>query len=45
MDWSDIVAACREVNAQWYVVEQDICAGDPFDSIAISLRNMQEMGL
>ena len=45
MNWSSIVEACREANSQWYVVEQDTCAGDPFDSIAISLHNMQAMGL
>jgi sugar phosphate isomerase/epimerase len=45
LNWPNIVAACREADAQWYVVEQDTCAGDPFDSIAVSLRNMQGMGL
>ena len=45
MNWPGIVAACETAGARWYVVEQDTCAGDPFDSIAISYRNMTEMGL
>ncbi len=45
MNWPGIVAACEAARAQWYVVEQDTCAGDPFDSIAISHRNMTAMGL
>lgn len=45
LNWSAIISACRESRALWYVVEQDTCAGDPFESIAISLRNMQAMGL
>ncbi len=45
LNWSGIVAACEAAGAQWYVVEQDTCAGDPFDSIAISYRNMAGMGL
>jgi len=30
---------------QWYIVEQDVCQRDPFQSIAISLRNLHKMGL
>ena len=45
MNWPGIVTSCEAANAQWYVVEQDTCAGDPFDSAAISCRNMQAMGL
>lgn len=45
LNWAAIVAACKASHAKWYVVEQDTCAGDPFHSVAISLRNMREMGL
>jgi sugar phosphate isomerase/epimerase len=45
MDWPGIIAAARRAGVQRYIVEQDICERDPFDSIAMSLRNMQEMGL
>jgi hypothetical protein len=30
---------------QWYAVEQDVCHRDPFESMAISLRNLKAMGL
>jgi hypothetical protein len=29
----------------WYLVEQDVCRRDPFESLAISLRNLKAMGL
>ena len=45
INWPAVVDACREAGSRWYVVEQDTCAGDPFDSIEISLHNMQAMGL
>ncbi|MBM3264372.1 MAG: sugar phosphate isomerase/epimerase [candidate division Zixibacteria bacterium] len=45
LNWPAIVDACRTSEARWFVVEQDTCAGDPFDSIAVSLRNMQAMEL
>ena len=45
LNWPAIVAACREVGVRWYIVEQDTSRIDPFHSIAISLKNMQAMGL
>ena len=45
MNWPRIVSACKTANALWYVVEQDTCAGNPFDSVEISYRNMTAMGL
>ena len=45
LNWQGIVSACERSAAQWYVVEQDTCQGDPFDSITISYHNMLEMGL
>lgn len=32
----EIVAAAEEAGCLHYIVEQDVCPGDPFDSIAIS---------
>ncbi len=43
LPWADIIAACREACADWYVVEQDTCPGDPFDSASVSLRNLRAM--
>ena len=40
-----ILAACREAGVEWYIVEQDHCQRDPFESLGISLRNLKAMGL
>ena len=45
LNWPRIIDACRSAGVQWYAVEQDVCHRDPFESLAISLRNMKEMGL
>lgn len=38
MNYGEIIAACRETGVEWYVVEQDVCRRDPFESLEISLR-------
>lgn len=45
IDWLDVVAACREVNTEFFIVEQDQCPGDPLDSLKISIDKMRELGL
>lgn len=45
LNWPAILDACRAAGVEWYAVEQDICPGDPFESLAISYRNLAEMGL
>jgi sugar phosphate isomerase/epimerase len=45
LNWAEILTACREAGTKWYVVEEDECRRDPFESVTISLRNLQEMGL
>ena len=45
MNFAGILAACRRAGVEWYAVEQDICQRDPFESLAISFRNLREMGL
>lgn len=45
LNWSEILKACRDAGVIWYIVEQDICQRDPFESLAISLRNLKDMGL
>jgi len=45
LNWPAILDACREVGAEWYVVEQDTCQRDPFESVAISLKNAGAVGL
>jgi len=45
LNWPAILAACQEAGTKWYIVEQDTCQRDPFESLGISLRNLQGMGL
>ncbi len=45
LNWARILPACARAGVEWYAVEQDICPGDPFESLAISYRNLREMGL
>ena len=45
LDWPAIFAAAEKTTVMHYVVEQDICPGDPFDSIATSYNNLKQMGI
>lgn len=45
MNWKAIIDACHDIGVEWCAVEQDICKRDPFDSLAISLKNLKEFGL
>jgi sugar phosphate isomerase/epimerase len=42
LDWPQIFAAAEAIGTQWYIVEQDTCPGDPFESLRLSLKNLQE---
>ncbi|MCL2741872.1 MAG: sugar phosphate isomerase/epimerase [Oscillospiraceae bacterium] len=41
LDWPDILKACAEIGIEWYIVEQDDCYRDPFESLGISLKNLE----
>ena len=45
LDWPGIIQASEEANVAVYIVEQDTCERDPFDSIAISYRNLRALGV
>ena len=45
LDWPGILAAAKQAGTVWYLVEQDECRRDPFESLAISLTNLRAMGL
>jgi sugar phosphate isomerase/epimerase len=45
LDWPEILSACKQTGVEWYAVEQDTTPGDPFNSLAISFRNLKAMGL
>jgi sugar phosphate isomerase/epimerase len=41
LDWPGILEAAQEAGVQAYIVEQDICPDDPFESLKVSLENWQ----
>ena len=43
LNWDAILKACKSSQVLWYIVEQDTCQRDPFDSLAISLTNLRKM--
>lgn len=45
LNWERILKACQTAGVQWHLVEQDTCRRDPFESVAISLKNLKAMGL
>jgi len=42
-NWAAILQACRDIGVEWYVVEQDTCQRDPFESLKISYDNLQTL--
>jgi len=45
LNWPAILQAAEEAGVEWYLVEQDTCQRDPFESLAISLRNLRALGI
>ena len=45
LEWEAILKACKAADIEWYIIEQDTCIGDPFDSLKKSLDNLRAMGL
>lgn len=42
LDWSSIIAVCKELKVKWYAVEQDECRRDPFESLSMSLKYLKK---
>lgn len=42
LDFPAIIAAAEQSGCRWFVVEQDTCPGDPFDSLRISFEYIKE---
>jgi sugar phosphate isomerase/epimerase len=38
LDWKSIIAAAKVAGTEWFIIEQDICRIDPFDSLKMSLE-------
>ncbi|MGC9319179.1 MAG: sugar phosphate isomerase/epimerase family protein [Armatimonadota bacterium] len=45
LDWDGILAVCEQIGAEYYIVEQDTCQRDPFESLKISFDNLKAMGV
>ena len=45
LSWPDIVPAAQRSGVRWYIVEQDQCERDPFESLEISFGNLRAMGV
>lgn len=45
LNWPGILEACGQTNLRWFVVEQDHCQRDPFESIKISYDNLVNLGV
>jgi sugar phosphate isomerase/epimerase len=46
LNWKRIIAACEAGGVEYALIEQDNCyERDPFESLAISFRNLKAMGL
>jgi len=45
LNWPRILDAAKKSGVEWYIIEQDTCQRDPFESLAISLRNVEAMGI
>lgn len=43
IDFTSVIKACDETGVKWAAVEQDICPGDPFDSLKLSFDNLSRM--
>jgi len=44
LEWDEIIAASEASSAEFVLVEQDICDGDPFESLKISYGYLKEKG-
>lgn len=42
LNWKKIIAAAEESGCRWFTVEQDICPGDPLDSLRTSFEYIRQ---
>jgi sugar phosphate isomerase/epimerase len=45
LNWPAILQACRETGVEWYVVEQDTCLRDPFESLEMSFNYLKKLAI
>jgi len=44
INWPPVIKLCKEIGIEYVLVEQDWCKHDPFESLEISIRNMNRFG-
>lgn len=44
LNWPAILKSCKDAGVEHLLVEQDICYRDPFESLEISLKNLNDLG-
>lgn len=42
LDWKRIIAAAERAGCEWFIVEQDTCPGDPFESLRQSFEYLRQ---
>ncbi|WP_309384725.1 sugar phosphate isomerase/epimerase family protein [Cerasicoccus frondis] len=42
LDFKSIIAAAENSGCEWYIIEQDTCPGDPFDSLKMSFDYIKD---
>ena len=42
LNWKSIVSEAEKSGCEWFIVEQDVCPGDPFDSLKMSYDYLLE---
>ena len=45
INFKDVISMAEEIGVKHYIVEQDICPGNPFDSLKTSYDNLKFAGL
>lgn len=45
MPWEEIIPACEDSGVEWYCIEQDYCARDPFDCLKSSYEYLSKFYL
>lgn len=38
LNWKKIVSTAKDAGTEWFIIEQDVCRIDPFDSLKMSLE-------
>jgi len=42
LDWPALISAAEAAGCEWFIIEQDTCPGDPFDSLAQSFHYLRD---